>query len=86
MNSVKSENYNHRIGDMGHIESDNPNPVYMVVHIVHSRIGVIRVKRGRGEIWIHIMIEKLLLKSISQTQTKKKKQTNKQTNKKKKIK
>ena len=22
------ENYSHRIGDMGHIESDNPNPAY----------------------------------------------------------
>jgi len=34
MNSVKSENYvenySHRIGDMGHIESDNPNPAYTV--------------------------------------------------------
>ena len=34
MNSVKSEmyfeNYNQRIGDMGHIESDNPNLAYMV--------------------------------------------------------
>ena len=48
MNSVKSrsyfENYSHMIGDMGHIESDNPNPIYMVVHVVHSRVGVIRVK------------------------------------------
>ena len=44
-NSVKSENYfencNHRIGDMGHIESDNPN---LVVHVVHRRIRVIQVK------------------------------------------
>jgi len=34
MNSVKSgsyfENYSHMIGDMGHIESDNPNSAYMV--------------------------------------------------------
>jgi len=34
MNSVKSgnyfENYSHRIGDMGYIESDNPNPAYIV--------------------------------------------------------
>ena len=34
MNSMKSgsyfENYSHRIGDMGHIESDNPNSAYMV--------------------------------------------------------
>ena len=34
MNSVKSEsyfeNYNHRIGDMSHIESDNLNLGYMV--------------------------------------------------------
>jgi len=34
MNSVKSgsyfENYGHKIGDMGHIESDNLNPAYMV--------------------------------------------------------
>ena len=34
MNSVKSgsyfENYSHRIRDMGHIESDNPNSAYMV--------------------------------------------------------
>ena len=33
MNSVKSgshfENYSHRIEDMGHIESDIPNPAYM---------------------------------------------------------
>ena len=34
MNSVKSEsyfeNYSHRIGDMGHIESYNPSLAYMV--------------------------------------------------------
>jgi len=34
MNSVKSENYfenySHRIGNMGHIESDNPNLACMV--------------------------------------------------------
>ena len=34
MNSVKSENYfenlDPRIGGMGHIESDKPNPAYMV--------------------------------------------------------
>ena len=34
MNYVKSgshfENYSHMIRDMGHIESDNPNPVYIV--------------------------------------------------------
>jgi len=33
MDSVKSENYSknygHRIGGMGHIESDKPNPAYM---------------------------------------------------------
>ena len=32
MNSVKSENYfknySHRIGDMGHIDSDNPHSAY----------------------------------------------------------
>ena len=34
MNSVNSENYfeiyTHRIANMGHIESDNPNPTYMI--------------------------------------------------------
>ena len=34
MNSVKSEsyfeNYSHMIGDMGHIELDNPNLAYMI--------------------------------------------------------
>ena len=34
MDSVKSENYfeifDHRIRGMGHIESDKPNPTYMV--------------------------------------------------------
>ena len=39
MNSVKSESYfendSHRIGDMGHSESDNPNSVYIVGHVVH---------------------------------------------------
>jgi len=34
MNHVKSgnyfENYSHRIGDMGHIELDNPNSAYLV--------------------------------------------------------
>ena len=34
MDSVKSENYfknyGHRIGDMGHIEPDKPNPAYMI--------------------------------------------------------
>ena len=33
MNSMKSgnqfENYGHKIGSMGHIESDKPNPTYM---------------------------------------------------------
>ena len=33
MDSVKSENYfknyGHKIGGMGHIESDKPNPAYM---------------------------------------------------------
>ena len=39
MNSVKSEsyfkNYSHMIGDMGHIEPDNPNTAYMLslIHI-----------------------------------------------------
>ena len=45
MNSVKSgshfENYSHMIGDMGHIESDNPNSAIWLVHVVHSRVGVI---------------------------------------------
>ena len=36
-----------------------------LVHVVHSRVGAIQVKWGRGEIWIHIRIEMLLLKSIS---------------------
>ena len=48
MNSVKSRNYfenpGYRIGGMGHIESDNPNQPILLVHVVHSRVGFIRVK------------------------------------------
>ena len=48
MNFVKSgsyfEKYSHRIGDMSHIESDNPNPTYMVGHVVYSWVRVIQVK------------------------------------------
>ena len=55
-----------------------------LVHVVYSRVGVIWVKWDQSEIWIHIRIEKLLLKSISQFTKKKNKQTNKQLRKKKK--
>ena len=48
MNSMKSENYfenyGHRIGGMDHIESDKPNLPIWLVHVVHSRVEVIRVK------------------------------------------
>jgi len=48
MDSVKLKNYfenhDHKIGGRGHIELDRPNPAYMVVHVVNSRVGVIRVK------------------------------------------
>ena len=45
MNSVKSENYfenySHRIRDMGHIESDNPNPAYgwFMLYIAGSELS-----------------------------------------------
>ena len=70
--------FGHRIGSMGHIESDKPNPVYMVGPYVHSRVGVIRVKWGRGEIWIHIMIETIIVVKIHFIVYKKE---NEQTNK-----
>ena len=69
---------------MGQIESNNPNLAYMIGHVVHSRVGVIRVKRGRGEIWIHIMIERIIIVKIYFIIYKKEnKQTNKQTKKRK---
>ena len=74
-------NLGYTIEDMGHIESDNPNSAYMVSSIVHSRVGVIQVKWGRGEIWIHIRIEKNFVVKIHFIIYKK--QTNKQTNKEK---
>ena len=56
MNSVKSENYfenySHRIGDMGHIESDNPNSVYKgwfmlyIARLELSKSNEVRVKYG----------------------------------------
>ena len=52
--SVKSgDDYSsliHSIGTGAHIESDYPNSAYKVVYVVHSRVGIIRVKRGQGEI------------------------------------
>ena len=53
-----------------------------LVHVVYSWVKVIRVKWGRSEIWIHIMIERIVVK-IYFTIYKKRKQTNKQTNKEK---
>ena len=53
--SVKSGDYSslvHNIGT-GHILSQIiPIRHIWLIHIVHSRVGVIRVKWGRGEIWI----------------------------------
>ena len=55
-----------------------------LVHVVHSRVGVIQVKWGQGEIWIHINIEKIVVVKIYFTIYKKNKQTNKQRKKKEK--
>ena len=47
MDSMKSENYfenyGHKVGVMGHIESDNPIRPIWLVHVVHSRVEIIRV-------------------------------------------
>ena len=55
-----------------------------LVHVVHCRVRVIRVTWGRGEIWIHIIIERIVVIKIHITVYKKEnKQTNKQQRKRK---
>ena len=84
IDSVKSwnyfENYDHKIESVGHIESNNPNLAYMMVHVVHIQVEDIRVNEARVKYGFILGLKKLLLlKSISQFT--KRKQTNKQTNK-----
>jgi len=50
-----------------------------LVHVVHIRVGVIRIKWGQGEKWIHVRIERIVAVEIYITIYKKKE--NKQTNK-----
>ena len=35
------ENYSHKIGGMGYIDSDKSNPVYLIGHVVKNLVGII---------------------------------------------
>ena len=64
------------------------SPIWYIwlVHIVKYRVGIIRIKWGWCEIWIHVRIEKIVVVEFHFTNNHKKKenkQTNKQTKKKK---
>ena len=68
MNFVKSGNYFEIIaiglGTWIILSRIIPTRHIWLVHVVHSRVGVIRVKWGQGEIWIHIRIEKIIVVKI----------------------
>ena len=60
-------------------------PIWLI-HIVHNWVGVIRVRWGQSEKWIHLVGKILVIfHFITMITNKNKKQTNKQTKKKKKI-
>ena len=89
IDSVKSSddysNLVHSIGIGSCIDSDKTNLTHLV-EVMICRVGNIRVKRGRGVIWIIIKIKKIVVIShiIQETsKTNKEKQTNKQTKRKK---
>jgi len=44
------ENYGHKIGGMGCIDSDKSNLVYLVGSYYKNRVGIIRIKWDRCEV------------------------------------
>jgi len=60
--SVKSEygsSLVHNIGTRAYVYSDKTNLAYLV-KVMKCGVGVIRIKRDRGEIWITICIRKII--------------------------
>jgi len=83
MDSMKSENYfenyGHKIGGMGILSRINQIQPIWLVHVVHSWVGVIRVKSGWGEKWIYLVeIFLVIFHFITTITNKKKKQTKKE--------
>jgi len=84
IDSVKSsDDYSSLIQNIGtgaYIDSDKTNPTYLV-KVMICRVGNIRVKRGRGEVWITICIGIIMIiihiTKISKIKIKTSKQTNK---------
>ena len=61
----------------------SPTQRIWLVHIIKSRVRIIRIKWGRCEIWIHIKIERIIVVEFHFTNNHKQKRKSKQTNKKK---
>ena len=87
IDSVKSENYfenyGYKIGGMGCIDSDKANPVYLVGSYCKRRVGIIWIKWGQYEIWIHIRIERIVVVEFYFTNNHKQKRKSKQQTKRK---
>ena len=74
-------NYGHKIGDMGCIDSDKSNPVYLVGSY-YKKPGWNYLNQIRS-VWIHIRIERILIVEFHFTNNHKQKTKKQTTNKKK---